>query len=47
MIRFIEQTATGLRYRSGGGITHLSDPEDEYREMVQKVYLPFSVAREM
>jgi para-aminobenzoate synthetase component I len=41
MIRFIEQTATGLQYRSGGGITHLSDPEGEYREMVQKVYLPF------
>ena len=42
MIRFIELTPSGMRYRSGGGITHLSDPEDEYREMVQKVYLPFS-----
>jgi para-aminobenzoate synthetase component 1 len=40
MIRFIEKTETGLRYRSGGGITHLSSPEAEYQEMLQKVYLP-------
>jgi len=39
MIRFIEQTKTGLRYRSGGGITHLSQPMAEYREMLDKVYL--------
>lgn len=39
MIRFIEQTETGLRYRSGGGITHMSDPEAEYQEMLDKVYL--------
>lgn len=39
MIRFIEQTGTGLIYRSGGGITHLSDPAAEYREMLDKVYL--------
>jgi para-aminobenzoate synthetase component 1 len=39
MIRFIEQTTTGLRYRSGGGITHMSNPEAEYREMLDKVYL--------
>jgi len=39
MIRFIEQTGNGLRYRSGGGITHLSNPETEYREMIDKVYL--------
>lgn len=41
MIRFIEQTNTGLRYRSGGGITHLSNPEAEYAEMLDKVYLHF------
>ncbi len=39
MIRFIEQTAGGMRFRSGGGITHLSDPVREYEEMVAKVYL--------
>ena len=39
MIRFIERTKTGLKYRSGGGITHLSNPEAEYREMIDKVYL--------
>ncbi len=39
MIRFIEQTTDGLRYRSGGGITHLSKPEAEYQEMLDKVYL--------
>lgn len=39
MIRFIEQSATGLRYRSGGGITHLSNPEAEYREMLDKIYI--------
>ncbi len=40
LIRFIEQTETGLLYRSGGGITCFSDPEKEYREMTDKVYLP-------
>jgi para-aminobenzoate synthetase component 1 len=39
MIRFIEQTCTGLQYRSGGGITHLSNPVAEYMEMLDKVYL--------
>ncbi len=39
MIRFIEQTANGLQYRSGGGITHLSKPGLEYEEMLDKVYL--------
>jgi len=42
MIRFIEQTEKGLRYRSGGGITHLSQPESEYQEMLDKVYIPLS-----
>jgi para-aminobenzoate synthetase component I len=40
MIRFIEKTDDGLCYRSGGGITHLSSPEKEYAEMLDKVYLP-------
>ena len=40
LIRYIEQTREGLLYRSGGGITCFSDPESEYREMIDKVYLP-------
>jgi para-aminobenzoate synthetase component 1 len=39
-IRFIEQTPEGLMFKSGGGITALSDPKDEYREMIAKVYVP-------
>ena len=39
-IRFIEQTADGLVFKSGGGITALSDAESEYREMITKVYVP-------
>jgi para-aminobenzoate synthetase component 1 len=40
MIRFIEKTADGLVFRSGGGITALSHPQDEYRELIDKVYVP-------
>jgi para-aminobenzoate synthetase component I len=39
-IRFIEQTPDGLVFKSGGGITALSDAESEYQEMVKKVYVP-------
>lgn len=42
MIRFIEQTPAGLVYKSGGGITTQSRAEDEYREMIDKVYVPVS-----
>ncbi len=41
MIRFIEKRHNNLIYRSGGGITIYSDPESEYKEMVDKVYVPF------
>ncbi|MGQ9621195.1 MAG: aminodeoxychorismate synthase component I [Bacteroidales bacterium] len=41
MIRFIEKD-TGLIYKSGGGITYMSDPVNEYEEMIKKVYAPFS-----
>lgn len=41
MIRFIEKTETGLVFKSGGGIHHLSKVEDEYKELIQKIYLPF------
>lgn len=40
MIRFIENTANGLVFKSGGGITHRSNMMDEYEEMIQKVYVP-------
>lgn len=40
-IRFIEQRNGEYWFRSGGGITMLSELEDEYSELVQKVYLPF------
>lgn len=40
MIRFIEKTADGLVFKSGGGITNQSDPHDEYNEMIQKIYVP-------
>ncbi len=39
-IRFIESTPHGLVYRSGGGITAMSDAQSEYHEMIQKVYVP-------
>lgn len=42
MIRFIEKTADGMIFKSGGGITAYSDPEKEYQELIDKVYLPFS-----
>jgi para-aminobenzoate synthetase component I len=41
MIRFIEVNDGKLYFRSGGGITHMSDPNTEYKEMVDKVYLSF------
>ena len=40
MIRFIEKNENGLFYKSGGGITHKSDAESEYKELIQKVYVP-------
>ncbi len=40
MIRYIERTPQGLLYKSGGGITIDSDPESEYRELIDKVYFP-------
>lgn len=42
MIRFIEKSKTGLVFKSGGGITSQSRAEDEYNEMIQKVYVPIN-----
>lgn len=40
-IRYIEKTANGYVYKSGGGITVESDAKSEYEEMIKKVYLAF------
>lgn len=40
MIRFIEKEGEELFFKSGGGITHLSQLEDEYQEMINKIYVP-------
>ncbi|MBE0647717.1 MAG: aminodeoxychorismate synthase component I [Bacteroidales bacterium] len=42
MIRFIEEMPDGKVFKSGGGITSLSNTDDEYREMIDKVYVPFT-----
>ena len=39
-IRYIEQTPGGLVFKSGGGITALSEEKSEYEEMLKKVYVP-------
>jgi len=41
MIRFIEQEKNKLFYKSGGGITIDSDAKSEYKELIDKIYLPF------
>lgn len=40
MIRFIENTGKEMIYKSGGGITFMSDAESEYQELIDKVYVP-------
>ncbi|MBU4538743.1 MAG: aminodeoxychorismate synthase component I [Bacteroidetes bacterium] len=40
MIRFIEKENSKLYFKSGGGITHLSNLADEYKEMKNKIYVP-------
>jgi para-aminobenzoate synthetase component I len=39
-IRYIEQTGDGLVFKSGGGITALSNADSEYQEMLKKIYVP-------
>jgi para-aminobenzoate synthetase component I len=41
MIRFIENKGNQMFFRSGGGITVNSIAENEYQEMIDKVYVPF------
>ena len=40
MIRFIENQNGTFVYKSGGGITHDSNAEDEYNELLDKIYIP-------
>jgi len=40
MIRFIQQKKSKLYYKSGGGITTQSNKNDEYNELIQKIYVP-------
>lgn len=40
MIRYIERDGDALRFRSGGGITGHSDMLSEYKELIEKVYVP-------
>jgi para-aminobenzoate synthetase component 1 len=40
LIRFLENTPTGVVYKSGGGITSQSDLMQEFDEMIQKIYVP-------
>ena len=40
MIRYIEKNSKNYLFKSGGGITFFSDPEKEYQELIDKVYVP-------
>jgi len=42
MIRFIENTLSGPVFKSGGGITALSEIKSEYEELIRKVYIPLA-----
>lgn len=42
LIRYFEQEDDRLIFKSGGGITFLSDCSAEYNELIQKVYVPIS-----
>lgn len=42
IIRYIENENGKLIYKSGGGITFMSNAEKEYEEMLKKVYVPIA-----
>jgi para-aminobenzoate synthetase component 1 len=42
IIRYIENQNGQLVYKSGGGITFMSEAEKEYEEMLNKVYVPIA-----
>ena len=43
-IRFISQVDEKFYFHSGGGITIHSNVQDEYKELLEKVYLPIEGA---
>jgi para-aminobenzoate synthetase component 1 len=42
MIRFIENENGQLNFKSGGGITSMSEAKKEYDELIQKIYVPIN-----
>jgi para-aminobenzoate synthetase component 1 len=42
MIRFIENENGRLFFKSGGGITSMSEVQKEYEELIQKIYVPIT-----
>jgi para-aminobenzoate synthetase component 1 len=42
MIRFIENENGRLFFKSGGGITSMSEVQKEYDELIQKIYVPIT-----
>jgi para-aminobenzoate synthetase component 1 len=42
IIRYIENQDGKLTYKSGGGITSMSNAKEEYNELINKVYVPFN-----
>jgi len=42
MIRFIELQNGMMQFRSGGGITFMSQAREEYEELIEKVYVPIA-----
>ena len=40
MIRYFEKTMDGFVFKSGGGITAKSNCEEEYQELIDKIYIP-------
>ena len=42
LIRFIEKRNGQIVYKSGGGITFMSKAENEYEELLRKVYVPIA-----
>ncbi|MBP7507307.1 MAG: aminodeoxychorismate synthase component I [Prolixibacteraceae bacterium] len=41
-IRYIENQDGKLIYKSGGGITSMSNAQEEYTELINKIYVPFN-----
>jgi para-aminobenzoate synthetase component 1 len=39
-IRYLEKKEDQILYRSGGGITFMSNLESEYNELIEKIYVP-------